>query len=66
MDEEEIYVCQACGHEDHADKFGKHCPACGADLDELEAEMQTVSPQQADDAGLANVRSVPPPAPAPR
>lgn len=48
MDEEEIYVCLACGHEDYPDKFGKHCPSCSADLDELEAEMQTVS-QQTDD-----------------
>lgn len=37
FDDEEFYVCQACGHEDHPDKFGKHCPACGVDLDDLEA-----------------------------
>lgn len=48
MDEEEIYICLACGHEDHVDKFGKQCPACGVDLDDLEAEMQTVS-QPTDD-----------------
>ena len=45
MDEEEIYVCPACGHEDHADKFGKYCPACGVDLDELEAEVKAFSDQ---------------------
>lgn len=44
----EVYVCQACGHEDHPDKFGKYCPACGIDLDELEAEMKP-EPQHTDD-----------------
>lgn len=48
MDDEEIYVCQACGHEDHADKFGKHCPACGADLDELEAADASWRSESAD------------------
>lgn len=43
MDDDEIYVCQVCGHEDHTDRFGKLCPACGTDLDELEAEMQLAS-----------------------
>lgn len=35
-----VYVCQACGHEDDPDKFGKYCPACGSDLDELEADSR--------------------------
>lgn len=39
-EDEEIYVCQACGHEDHPDKFGKFCPGCGTDLDDLEADLQ--------------------------
>lgn len=34
-----IYVCMSCGHEDNADRFGKLCPACGTDLDELEGLM---------------------------
>ena len=38
LDGLEIYVCQCCGHEDHPDRFGKYCPRCGTDLDELEAE----------------------------
>ncbi|HSH42546.1 MAG TPA: hypothetical protein VK973_10535 [Arenicellales bacterium] len=37
--EEEIYVCMVCGHEDHPDRFGKYCPRCGTDLDELEKEI---------------------------
>ncbi|MGO3701158.1 hypothetical protein ACTXK7_07300 [Vreelandella alkaliphila] len=36
---DEVYVCQSCGHEDDPDRFGKYCPACGVDLDELEAEV---------------------------
>lgn len=38
-EDDEIYVCQSCGHEDHPDRFGKYCPSCGVDLDELEAEL---------------------------
>lgn len=37
--EEPIYVCQCCGHEDDPDKFGRYCPGCGVDLDELEADL---------------------------
>lgn len=37
-DDEPIYVCQSCGHEDHPDSFGQFCPMCGVDLDELEGE----------------------------
>ena len=37
---EEIYTCLYCGHEDRADKFGKYCPYCGTDLDELEKENE--------------------------
>jgi len=40
MNDEEFYVCQSCGHEAHADKFGKNCPSCGTDLDDLEAALQ--------------------------
>lgn len=39
LDGLEVYVCMVCGHEGHPDKFGKFCPGCGTDLDELEAEM---------------------------
>lgn len=35
-EDEEIYVCQCCGHEDHPDGFGAHCPSCGTDLDAFE------------------------------
>lgn len=35
--EDPIYVCVVCGCEDDPDKFGKYCPACGCDLDEVEA-----------------------------
>lgn len=38
--DEEVYVCQVCGHEDDPDRFGRYCPACGTDLDELEAELE--------------------------
>lgn len=38
-DFEEFYVCPSCGHEDHADKFGVYCPACGENLDDIEAEL---------------------------
>jgi len=37
---EEIYVCRVCGHEDHPDCFGRYCPECLADLDELEGELE--------------------------
>lgn len=40
-DEDPIYVCQVCGYEDDPDKFGKYCPACGTDLDELEAKLES-------------------------
>lgn len=43
MNDEEFYVCQSCGHEAHADKFGKYCPSCGTDFDDLDAELQSVS-----------------------
>jgi hypothetical protein len=36
-DDEPMYVCLCCGHEDDPDKFGKYCPECGTDLDEAEA-----------------------------
>lgn len=36
LDTDEVYVCQVCGHEDHPDKFGRYCPGCGTDLDELD------------------------------
>jgi rubrerythrin len=49
--DEEFYNCPVCGHEDHADKFGKHCPACGTDLDELEAEMEQELPLPDDQTG---------------
>lgn len=39
--EDRIYVCQSCGHEDNPDTFGRYCTACGADLDELENELQS-------------------------
>lgn len=39
-DDNWIYVCQSCGHEDDPDVFGRYCPACGADLDELENDLQ--------------------------
>ena len=33
MDEDDpVYVCLSCGHEDDPDKFGKYCPACGVEL----------------------------------
>lgn len=35
-DYEEVYVCMSCGCEDDPDKFGKYCPSCGVDLDDLE------------------------------
>lgn len=35
-EDEEIYVCQCCGHEDHPDGFGALCPSCGIDLDGFE------------------------------
>lgn len=38
-DDDEVYVCQVCGNEDHPDAFGQFCPACGCDLDELEADQ---------------------------
>lgn len=34
--DDDIYVCQVCGHEDHPDRFGRVCPRCGTDLDEGE------------------------------
>lgn len=40
-EQKEIYVCQSCGYEDHPDKFGKYCPKCGADLDELETVLNS-------------------------
>jgi len=39
MDSDEFYVCQSCGHEDDADYFGRYCPNCGVDLDELEDDL---------------------------
>jgi anaerobic ribonucleoside-triphosphate reductase len=39
--DDEIYVCMSCGYENHADKFGNFCPACGTDLDELESMCGT-------------------------
>ena len=39
MSSEEFYVCAHCGYDAGADRFGKYCPACGVDLDELEAEI---------------------------
>jgi rubrerythrin len=38
--DEELYVCPVCGHEDYADKFGKYCPKCDSDLDEVEEELE--------------------------
>lgn len=35
-----FYVCLSCGHEDDPDAFGRYCPACGTDLDELENDLQ--------------------------
>lgn len=35
-DDGDVYVCQVCGHEDDPDRFGRYCPECGADLDELD------------------------------
>lgn len=35
-----FYVCLSCGHEDDPDAFGRCCPACGTDLDELENDNQ--------------------------
>lgn len=32
----EFYGCPVCGYEAHPDEFGKFCPKCGTDLDELE------------------------------
>lgn len=37
--DDDIYVCMSCGYESNADKFGKFCPKCGTDLDELEAVL---------------------------
>lgn len=39
--DEEIYVCQVCGYEDHQDMFGQFCPQCGSDLDEFEEDTAT-------------------------
>jgi rubrerythrin len=39
VEDEPIYVCQACGYEDDPDRFGKFCPECGVDLDELEESI---------------------------
>lgn len=39
-DDDFFYVCQSCGHEDGPDSFGRYCPACGTDLDELENDLQ--------------------------
>lgn len=43
--EEEVYVCQVCGEEGDPDKFGKYCPGCGTDLDELERELEETTNQ---------------------
>lgn len=39
-EDEPLYVCVVCGHEDDPDRFGQYCPVCGTDLDELEAEQR--------------------------
>ena len=49
--DEEVYVCQACGHEDHPDRFGKLCPGCGVDLDELESELSELASVTPDQCG---------------
>lgn len=36
--DEEFYVCMVCDYEAHPDKFGRYCPSCGTDLDELDRE----------------------------
>jgi len=38
-EEDEIYVCQSCGHEDHPDAFGANCPRCGVDLDQFHEDQ---------------------------
>lgn len=43
MEHDEIYVCLSCGHEDDPDRFGRHCPRCDVDLDELEADLPQAS-----------------------
>jgi hypothetical protein len=42
MNDGELYVCQSCGHENHADSFAKMCLATGINLDELEAELAAI------------------------
>ena len=37
-DDDPVYVCICCGHEDDPDRFGRYCPNCNADLDEVEKE----------------------------
>lgn len=46
--DDEFYVCQSCGHEGHPDQFGKNCPACGVDLDELEASAADAAGKDGD------------------
>jgi len=29
-----VYVCPSCGYEDDPDRFGKHCPRCGEELED--------------------------------
>ena len=40
-DEEVVYVCLSCGFEGDPDLFGKLCPNCGVDLDELEEDLSS-------------------------
>lgn len=39
-EDDEFYVCPVCGNEDHPDFFGKNCPKCGVNLDEVEEELK--------------------------
>lgn len=34
--EDELWVCQSCGAELHADCVGDKCPACGAETEDEE------------------------------
>ena len=44
LHDDEVYVCQSCGFEAHADAFGSYCPHCGVDLDELESTLSAPAP----------------------